>query len=351
VGHVLAVPYACALLGAMGARVTKVEDPERLDMYRRHGPYIDQVPGIDRSAYFAMFNHSKASAAVSLSKEPEQLAKLLDEADVVIENLGPWRSRRPGLDAASLSSARPHLLAVSSSGFGHTGPLSDYRAYAYNLHAFCGAEYLTRTPTGEPAQIEMAWADLISGIALATVVAAWAVSPDGAGGAAVDFSMAELVAQRFNEHVAAGGSASSVTAPGPAPDSAVHLVCTTRDQRFLAVSLDGRSDVDRLLHTLGRTTGPVASENAADEIALLIRDRDAHAVVQQLHDAGVASSVVMSPDDLVADRQLRERGYFSTVTHPEWGERQLLGVPWVFVGEARPAITASPELRMRASQS
>ena len=56
-GRVLAVPLAGALLGALGAEVTKLEDLARLDMYRRRGPYIDGEPGTERGAYFALMNH------------------------------------------------------------------------------------------------------------------------------------------------------------------------------------------------------------------------------------------------------------------------------------------------------
>jgi crotonobetainyl-CoA:carnitine CoA-transferase CaiB-like acyl-CoA transferase len=85
-GHVLAVPLAGALLGAMGATVTKVEDPDRLDMYRRRGPFIDAEPGMERAAYFACVNHSKDNRLVSLDGS---LDDLLDGCDVVMENFGP----------------------------------------------------------------------------------------------------------------------------------------------------------------------------------------------------------------------------------------------------------------------
>src|SRR5258708_18124889 len=171
-------------------------------MYRRRGRSIDSAPGIERAAYLAAVNHSKRSRSVSLD-EGIRLDDVLGGCDVVMENFGPGRARRLGLDAAGLGSRRPALLALSSSGFGHTGPWSSYRAYAYNLQTSCGLGYLTRTTAGTPVEIDMAWADLISGFAIATVVAAWAVGPAGRKGAALDFSMAELITSRFNEYLAA----------------------------------------------------------------------------------------------------------------------------------------------------
>src|SRR5690606_32921320 len=61
-GHVLAVPLASAWLGAMGAQVTKLEDPDRLDVYRRRGPFSKGIVGLNRSAYFNAINYNKTIA-------------------------------------------------------------------------------------------------------------------------------------------------------------------------------------------------------------------------------------------------------------------------------------------------
>ena len=95
------------------------------------------------------------------------------------------------------------LLAVSSSGFGQDGPHAKYRAYAYNLQASGALGHLTRNEAGESAEIDIAWADLISAYALATIIAAWAVGPRGNAGIGVDFSMTDLVVSHFNEYLAA----------------------------------------------------------------------------------------------------------------------------------------------------
>lgn len=90
-------------------------------------------------------NHSKTSAVIAMSREPEALARVVAESDVVLENFGQPRARRLGIDAATLLRNRPDMLALSSSGFGYEGPWSSYRAYAYNLHTSGGLAYLTRS--------------------------------------------------------------------------------------------------------------------------------------------------------------------------------------------------------------
>jgi crotonobetainyl-CoA:carnitine CoA-transferase CaiB-like acyl-CoA transferase len=347
-GHVLAVPLAGAVLGAMGADVTKLEDPGRLDMYRRRGPFIDSAPGIERAAYFAAVNHSKRSRSVSLDEEI-RLDDVLDGCDVVMENFGPGRARRLGLDAAGLGSRRPTLLALSSSGFGHTGPWSSYRAYAYNLQTSCGLGYLTRTTAGTPVEIDMAWADLISGFAIATVVAAWAVGHAGRTGAALDFSMAELITSRFNEYLAAASVGGDAVITDRANDQYPYAPCGVypdTEGRWLALSVADDCEWQLTLDALGRPPAlddpRFATEqsryDARDDldarIAAVTADRDAIALASDLTEVGVAAAVVAVASSLITDRHLADRGFFVEVEHPDWGRRRLIGLPWRIAGGA-----------------
>lgn len=363
VGHVLAVPLATSLLGAMGAAVTKLEDPERLDMYRRRGPYIDGVVGIDHSAYFAFMNHSKQSRVLDL-EDPSAVAAALEEADVVIENLGPRRSRNLGIDCATVAASRPGVLAVSSSGFGHRGPWAHYRAYAYNLHTSCGLAHLTRDGDGRPNQIDVAWADLISGFALATVVAAWAVGPGSPAGAAVDFSMAELAVGRFAEFLSA--AALGLAAPdGQEAGASEHYrqapfapqgAYAGRDGRLLALSVRSETEWRSLCRVLGEpeslgrrafstSAGRRAHHDDLDAaLEALIAGREIAGLAAALQDVGVPASPVVGGEDLIEDPQLVERGYFGEIDHPVWGRRHIIGVPWHFVGHSRLPLGAPPPL-------
>lgn len=298
--RVLAVPLCGAILGVLGAEVTKLEDLPRLDMYRRRGPYIEATPGIERSAYFALMNHSKASAGFDVDADRDRLAALLDASDVVIENLGPKRSAALGLGASSAPATHPELLAISSSGFGQDGPHADYRAYAYNLQASGALGYLTRNLDGEAAEIDIAWADLISAYSLATIVAAWAVGPAGNAGAGIDFSMTDLVVAHFNEHLA-------------------------------AASLDpDADDADR------------ANELAPYAVNEVRRSGDGgwEAVSVEVEGGAELVEPVLDAVALVADEQLSSRGFFVEVAHPEWGSRRLVGLPWRPHGE--PALPLRP---------
>lgn len=329
--RVLAVPLAGSILGALGAEVTKLEDLPRLDMYRRRGPYIDGQPGMERSAYFALMNHSKRSAAFDVDADRAQLEALLDSTDVVIENLGPKRAGALQLGASTAPAKHPDVLAVTSSGFGQDGPHSRYRAYAYNLQAACGLGYLTRNHAGESAEIDIAWADLIAAYSLATIIAAWAVGPAGNTGAGVDFAMADLVVAHFNDCIAAAsvdpGSDESVDRANDLSPFAPCGVYPTSDG-WIALSVEGDAQRRGLAKVL-------ASEDLSDAgIARVTQAQRAADLATELRAAGVVAEPVLDAAGLIASPQLDSRGFFVPVEHPEWGRRQLVGVPWRPFGEA-----------------
>jgi crotonobetainyl-CoA:carnitine CoA-transferase CaiB-like acyl-CoA transferase len=363
-GHVLAVPMAAAFLGAMGASVTKVEDAVRQDTYRRNGPFVDDVAGADRGVYFAVANHSKQSLTIDMSAGPQALAAALDGADVVLENFGPSRAGRLGIDAATLHEARPSMLAISVSGFGHTGPSSRYRSYAYNLHSACGLLDLLRSQNGELTEVDLAWADLVSTVAIATAVAAWAVGPGSGAGACIDLSMAEQGAQRFNEYLAAESRQAGAGRPDHGGNHqapfAPQQVYQTGDGRWLAVSVYADSAWARLVEALGSPPELLAArfDTACSRaghqddldivLARLIRGHQGGELASRLQAAGVAATMVATPADLIKDEHLSARGFFGAVTHPQWGRRQLLGLPWRFAGEDPIPLGAPPELQQSA---
>jgi crotonobetainyl-CoA:carnitine CoA-transferase CaiB-like acyl-CoA transferase len=357
--HVLAAPLAGALLGALGAEVTKLEDLQRIDMYRRRGPYIDGIEASERSCYFALVNHSKASVALDVEACPEHLESLLRDADVVVENLGGKRAARLGLAVAELVKHHPHVLAVSSSGFGQDGPFAAYRAYAYNLQASCCLGFLTRNSDGEPAEIDLPWADLVSGYALATIVAAWAVGPAGNAGAGVDFAMADLIVAHFNEFVAAASldpeSDSLVDRANEMFPYAPNGVYATEGGGWIAVSVEGDEQYARLTKILcheplchpdfGTSDARFEHRQVLDR---LVEDatsrRNASILASDLRAAGIVAEELIGPRDLPAVPQLVSRGFFTPVEHPEWGRRPLIGIPWRPFGQPPIALGAPPLL-------
>jgi crotonobetainyl-CoA:carnitine CoA-transferase CaiB-like acyl-CoA transferase len=305
-------------------------------------------------------NHSKQSMTVPISTDLPRLGEVLAQTDVLIENLGPSRARRLGADAATVAEKYPGILAVSSSGFGHTGPWSSYRAYAYNLHTTCGPFYLSRKGDGEPVDMDMPWADLASGVALATVVAAWAVGPATRSGAAVDFAMADLVVQRFNEFTAAASAGIEGSGPEDGSNRTVPYapqgVYPTAADRWIALSVAGDDEwrgVVTVLQDIRAVRDPGflteacrrANQDALDRtLNKAFSGWECDDLVEQLQTHGVRAAPVMTPSDLVADPHLATRDFFALVEHCEWGSRRLIGIPWRVVGQGPIRLGPPPRL-------
>ena len=354
--RVLAVPLSGAILGALGAEVRKLEDLPRLDMYRRRGPFVDGEQGQERGAYFALVNHSKGSEAFDIDNDRPRLEKLMSAADVVIENLGPKRAIALEMAASMAPTNHPGLLAVSSSGFGQDGPHAKFRAYAYNLQASGALGHLTRNEGGDSAEIDIAWADLISGYALATIIAAWAVGPMGNPGTGVDFSMTDLVVSHFNEYLAAaslGYDDDTADRANELAPFAPHGVYPTEDG-WIAICVKDDSEFVRLLRVLDvPTTDPTFAE--VDKRLQRRRELDAwlgratrrhrsSELATRLRRHGVVAERVVDAKALTEDAQLKERGFFEPVDHSNWGTRRLVGIPWRQFGKAPPPLGPPPLL-------
>jgi CoA:oxalate CoA-transferase len=163
--RVLSGPYCAMTLADLGARVIKIERVGTGDDTRAFGPFVD-----DESAYFMCFNRGKESIALDFKspRDRELLGRLLDKADVVVENFRPGVMDRLGYGAEQLARTHPHIVYASISGFGHTGPFKDLPGYDTVVQAMGGVMSLTGWPDSQPARVGTAFGDL--GAALFAVI-------------------------------------------------------------------------------------------------------------------------------------------------------------------------------------
>jgi crotonobetainyl-CoA:carnitine CoA-transferase CaiB-like acyl-CoA transferase len=333
VTNVLAGPLAAAIVAAMGATVMRLEDRERLDIYRRNGPFTDGEPGLERAAYFMAANYNKLSVADSLTADPELSSKIMAWGNVLLENVGSGRLTRLGLDGAVLG-AGDGGCSVAVSGFGRIGPHSHYRAYAWNVHSYAGLAEAATAHIGAEVSVRSALADYCAAMWAATFGVAWWLG-GGSDQVQVDLSMAEVIASKLLPP-----DDQLVDADRPA---GTDLVVILDDERFIAATPDAFDDVVEALG--GHRYDDVAE--ARDEACRLIAEagnKDADDAVATLQKAGVAAYVVQSPDALLADEQAAARGSFPEVDHPVLGRRKIVGLPWKEAGAPRTAYRAAPLL-------
>lgn len=165
--RILAGPYCTFLMAEMGARVIKVEPPKGGDDARAYGPYVN-----GKSTYFASVNRGKESIALDLKKDEDKriFEKLLEKADVVVENFRPGTMEKLGYGWEHLHPKYPKLIYASASGFGHTGPNSKDPAYDMVMQGMGGIMSITGNEGQPPSRVGMSIGDIGAGLYTAVAV-------------------------------------------------------------------------------------------------------------------------------------------------------------------------------------
>jgi len=159
----LSGPFCTQVLGDLGARVIKIERPDGGGDYTRHlPPYF--VKGT--SAYFHSTNRNKESVAIDLKRPDgrDLFLRLVERADVVVENFRPGVMDRLGLSYARLAEVNPRIVLLSISGFGQDGPYSDRPAYDMIVQALSGSMSITGESGGPPVRMGVPLGDLAAGL-------------------------------------------------------------------------------------------------------------------------------------------------------------------------------------------
>ncbi|TDB04612.1 CoA transferase [Halomonas marinisediminis] len=157
--RVISGPFCTQILGDHGADVIKVEPPGKGDVVRQQGNMVN-----GESWYFAQFNRNKRSLTLDLrSDEGKQiLHRLLEDADVLVENFRPGVLSKMGLDDDTLRQRYPRLVVGRINGFGSSGPYRDRPAYDFIAQAMSGFMGVNGTATGEPMRAAPPISDMVA---------------------------------------------------------------------------------------------------------------------------------------------------------------------------------------------
>jgi formyl-CoA transferase len=325
--RILAGPTCTQLLGDLGARVIKVENPRTGgDDTRAWGPPFATGPDgapTDLSAYFMSANRNKLSVALDIATEAGRAAAaaLAAQADVVIENFKPGGLVRYGLDHAALLARHPALVYCSISGFGQTGPNRDKPGYDLMAQGFGGIMALTGEPDGAPMKVGVGIADVMCGMYACVGILAALRHRDRTGeGQHVDLALVDAqVAWLINEgvsHLTTGavprrrgnGHPSIVPYQVFAVSDGHVIVAVGNDGQFrrfcAALGLDGLADEPRF------ATNPARLENREALIPLLearLAGMERDEVIAALEGVGVPVGPVNGVEDVFGTEQVTAR--------------------------------------------
>ena len=333
---VYAGPAMTRQLADCGATVIKIESTLAPDGLRSVGPFKDSQAGTERSGNFGNVNLGKRSLALNL-KLPEARAialRLVDWADVVVENFSPRAMKGWGLDYETLRTRKPELVMLSSSLSGASGPETSLAGYGTMGSALAGFGFLTGWPDRQPAAPYMAYTDYVSPrFAITALLAALDHRRRTGVGQHIDLSQTECSIHFLGSAVLdQTTNGRTTTARGNrARDSAPSGVYPARgDERWIAIDAPDEARWQALAATAneGWEGDPRFADNATrranfgalDElIASWTSSQDVEQLENRLQSAGVPAHRVATSQDAFEDPQLAARQHFVWIEHPELG--------------------------------
>jgi len=350
--RVRAGPTCVRVLADWGADVIKVEQPEALEAGEAMG-------GPREGSDFQNLHRNKRSLTLNL-KEPDGLSlfmRLVERADVVVENYRADVKDRLGIDYDSLRKVNPRIILGSISGFGQSGPYRDRPGFDQVAQGMGGLMWITGLPGQGPVRVGIPVADLTAGIFCAQGILLALLEREVSGEgqwvhtsllqaqiAMLDFQAArwlvdhEVPPQAGNNH----------------PTSIPTGVFQTQDG-YINVAAAGQEIWERFCKAL--ETGAWLSDPRFSSAKLRSQNRDAlNALIQEalkggtskdwivkLNKAGVPCGPIYKMDEVFADEQVRHLGIAQDVRHPKRGKITLVGQPMVLERTNSSLRTAPPE--------
>ncbi len=334
ISQVRAGPTCVKQLADFGADVIKIEPPDRLD---RQELYVGPRDKSD------MLNLHRNKRSMTLDLKADEgravFLKLVETADVVVENFRPDVKTRLGLDYDRLAAVNPRIVLVSVSGFGQDGPYRGRPGFDQILQGMCGLMAATGAPDGPPMRAGAAVVDMAAGLyaALGTLTSrsSSAVSGRGqwvqtsllhAGIALMDFQAArylvegEVPARAGNDH-----PTSMPTSTYPTADGHLNIGAGNDKQWAALCGALGRPELcrDRLYAgEADRATNRVPLNRA---LAAAFATRTTAEWLAALDVADVPAGPVYTMDQVFDDPQVRSGGIVEDVVHPRRGPVRLIG--------------------------
>ena len=324
-GQLLAGPFAGCLLGYFGAEVIKVESPKGGDPIRNWREMRDGT-----SLWWRSLARNKKSVTIDLKSEQgvDLVRRLIDKADVVIENFRPGVVESWGLGPEDFNDSNPGLVYARISGYGQDGPYASRPGFASVCEGMSGFRYVNGYPGETPVRPNLSIGDTISGIHAALGIAMALLEKQRSGsGQVVDVALLEsmynlmeaVVPEYDGNGVIREPSGSTVT--GIVPTNTYRC----RDDRYIVIGGNGDSIFNRLMIAadqpqlandprLASNQGRVEHEAEIDAVlAAWCAAQDSVSLLQKLEQARVPAGPIYNVADMMQDPHFNARGLFESV--------------------------------------
>jgi formyl-CoA transferase/CoA:oxalate CoA-transferase len=337
--RILSGPFATMIFADLGADVIKLENPRTGDDTREWAPPYQG----DQSAYFLSVNRNKRGIAVDLktAQGREVALRLVDRADVLVENFRPGTAARLGLGYDDLHARNPGLIYASISGFGQTGPYASEPGYDAIAQALGGIMSVTGEADGEPVRVGNSAADLSAAMwAAIGILAALHARHTSGCGEWIDISL--LDGQIAWLTYLAGGYFASGEVPrryGSAHPSIVPYQALRTADGHLMVAVGNDTLWRRFAPLIGLPelvddprfeSNPQRVANRAELIPLVeaaLSTRGSVVWADELSRVGIPAGPINNVDAALEHPQVAARGMVLSTEHPTAGTLRMTGSP------------------------
>ncbi len=345
--HAVMGPTTGLLLADMGAEVIHIEPPE--------GDATRRLKGFG-TGYFPFYSRNKTSLAIDLKSAEgrEIIYKLVQTADVVVENFGPGAMERLGLGAETLRQLNPTLIYCSLKGF-LSGPYEQRHAMDEVVQMMGGLAYMTGRP-GDPLRAGTSIVDITGGMFgyIGILLALYERTQTGVG-QTVKTALFETTAFLMGQHMAYGAITRTPVPPMPARVSAwsVYQIFRSSDDEQVFVGIISEKHWERFCHAFERPDWLTDERLRTNNDRIAQRDwflPDAEAtlrhftkadIMQRCEAANIPFAPIARPEDLFDDPQLNQQGGLLETTLPDGTTTKLPALPLEY-GGSRPGLRTDP---------
>lgn len=345
-------PIAASILGDQGADVVKIESPD--GDFMRH-PGMQQRNGV--GAAFAMMNRNKRSVVINLREDEGRAVflKLVQTADVVMENFRPRVMERLRIDYDQLAAVNPRIVFASINGVGHTGPYAGRRVYDAVIQSISGIGSLQADPASErPILINSLICDKITSMTAAQAVASALVARERTGkGQRVDVSMLDAALFFLWPDNMLNYSFIGDETPHTGRRSHEGMVRQTRDGYICTMPVQA-SEWEGLFRALDlpnlfederfRTQAGLDSERFQEALNGGYANFDTDELAERLEENQVPFAKINPRDEVIHDSQVQAMGALLEFEHPIAGPMRQARPPARFAETPAEIFRCSPEL-------
>jgi formyl-CoA transferase len=355
-GQLIAGPFAGKMLGEFGAEVIKIEAPGSGDPLRNWRLIKEGT-----SVWWQVQSRNKRSIALDL-RVPEGQAiarKLINEADVLIENFRPGTLEQWGMSYEKLAETNPGLVMLRISGYGQTGPYRDLPGFGAIGEAMGGLRHLTGEPGRVPVRCGISIGDTLAALhgTIGALIALWHRKVNGGKGQVIDVALTEatfnVMESLLPEYSVFGAvrEAAGSALPGIAPSNAYRC-----SDGFVLIAGNGDSIFKRLMETIGRkdlANDPELANNAGRVARVAELDKAIEAwtqtrtvaeILETLGKSKVPAGKVYTAKDIDEDPHYRARDMILRQVAREGYELDVPGIVPKLLGTPGTVRSSAPRL-------